>query len=174
MGKYIYLVLSRTGTLLNKAIMRFGHLEYGHISVSLDPTLTRMYSFGRIYPKFPLWGGFVEENIHEGIYEMFSNSECLILQISISEENYKKIEVELERFKEDRRSYRYNFIGIFGLKAGVAVRREKAYFCSQFVSTVLSRVGIWDKNPGLTTPVDFLSLNGGRVLYRGKAMEYPG
>ena len=43
----IYLVMSQTGTILSKAIKGVTCDQYNHISISLDPSLECMYSFGR-------------------------------------------------------------------------------------------------------------------------------
>ena len=45
-----------------------------HISLSLNEDLSPMYSFGRLNPKTPIFAGFVEENINEGLYEIKQNA----------------------------------------------------------------------------------------------------
>lgn len=171
---YVYLVLSSTRTVLSRIISRVGRMDYTHASISLDENLNVMYSFGRIYPKNPLWGGFVEENIHGGVYRLFKDTQCVVMKIPVTKMQYQKIEEELDRFRKSKNRYRYNFIGLFGARAGIPVHREKAFFCSQFVSSVLQSagLGLMGKDPALITPQDLYMGHDGFVSYRGPASQY--
>lgn len=171
--QYIYLVLSKTGTFLSKTISRYGDMEYAHASISLDSSLTKMYSFGRIYPRFPFWGGFVKEDIHGGLYHIFLDAECAVLKIPVTQAQYKKIKGELDYFIQYGKRFRYNFIGLFGVSLGFPIERERAYFCSQFVYSVLYHAGIANlrKNPGLITPRD-LMLDEKYIIYKGLVSKY--
>ncbi|MGE5633178.1 MAG: hypothetical protein ACM3TR_19090, partial [Caulobacteraceae bacterium] len=86
--KHIYLVFSKTGTWLSKTINLFCEAKYVHTSISFDSSFTKMYSFGRVDPDNPFSGGFVEENLYEGVYKKFSCCECLIYRVRITEEQY--------------------------------------------------------------------------------------
>lgn len=168
MEKHIYIVLSNTGTVLSRLIQRFGHIDYAHTSLSLIPDLSEMYSFGRIFPRNPFWGGFVVEDIHKGVYLLSNQVSCRVLKIPVNQGQYERILKELSQFKEHPH-YRYNFIGLLGLKIGKPIERERAYFCSQFVYTILYNSGVIDlkKPPGLVTPSDFLSLEDSTISYDG-------
>ena len=76
-SKNIYLVFSKTGTMFSHLISLCTHEEYAHVSLSLDNTFTKMYSFGRINPAKVLPAGFVYENIYDGVFAMFPESKCL-------------------------------------------------------------------------------------------------
>lgn len=52
-----------TGTLPGIIIKLFTRYQYSHILISLDMSLTKMYSFGRKTLFNPLNAGFVIENI---------------------------------------------------------------------------------------------------------------
>ena len=60
----VYILFSRTGTWLSRILGLFGGFKYMHSSISFDPTLKEMYSFGRIKPHNPLIGGFVKESFY--------------------------------------------------------------------------------------------------------------
>ena len=66
-NKYIYLVLTKTGTWLSKLICTFSQIKYAHSSISFDGSFTKMYSFGRTNSDNPFSGGFVEESLFEGV-----------------------------------------------------------------------------------------------------------
>ena len=44
---YLYIVLTRTNTVMSKLIQIFKNYEYTHAAISLDKGLNQMYSFGR-------------------------------------------------------------------------------------------------------------------------------
>ena len=44
MEKKIYIVLSQTGAITSKFLQMFTHDKYNHVSISLMPTLEKMYS----------------------------------------------------------------------------------------------------------------------------------
>ena len=90
-SKNIYLVFSKTGTMFSHLISLCTHEEYAHVSLSLDNTFTKMYSFGRINPAKVLPAGFVYENIYDGVFAMFPESKCLIYKVSVTEHQYHKL-----------------------------------------------------------------------------------
>lgn len=47
--KHIYIVLTRTNTLISRIIRLFMNDEYTHAAIALDKELNNMYSFGRKY-----------------------------------------------------------------------------------------------------------------------------
>lgn len=170
--KYIYIVLTRTNTLLSRAIARFGHMEYSHASLSLSPTLTPMYSFGRVYPHFPFWGAFVEEYINQGVYAMFDTVESSVLEIPVTNRQYKSIKKEIEEFREMHT--KYNLLGVVGAKIGIPIERETAFFCSQFVSILLQKGGLIspDVVTALITPMDLTHVDKAVEIYKGPISEY--
>lgn len=167
--KNIYLVFSKTGTWLSQAINLFSDTKYVHTSLSFDPTFEEMYSFGRINPDNPFSGGLVKENIHKGVYKKFSQSECLIYKVKITEEQYYNLKETLEGFLKNQNQYRYNFIGLFGVLLNMPIKRKNHYFCTQFVSELLIRSKIchFDKSPELMRPADLFKINNKEVYYQG-------
>ncbi len=68
MERCVYFVVSQTGTCFSRLLQLFNRAEYNHVSLSLDDSLDRLYSFGRQCLYFPLAAGFVREQPHYGIY----------------------------------------------------------------------------------------------------------
>lgn len=165
----IYLVLSRTGTWLSRLISLFIEVKYAHSSISFDSDFTKMYSFGRTNPNNPFFAGFVEESLYDGVYKRFSRSECIIYKLTVTEEQYDILKSEIERFLARKHEYRYNFLGLFGVLINKPVKRRNYYFCTQFVSEVLIKSGIYDtdKNPALIKPDDLVSIENKDIVYEG-------
>ncbi|USK36883.1 hypothetical protein LIS77_13090 [Cytobacillus firmus] len=57
----IYILLTDTGTLFTRLIKLYTKKPYNHASISIDPELKEVYSFGRKTAKNPFIGGFVKE-----------------------------------------------------------------------------------------------------------------
>jgi len=88
--KQIYIVVSQTGTILSRILKRITGAEYNHASLSFSPDLLTMYSFGRMHPYNPVWGGFVKESPNSGTFKRFSGTRVVVLSITVSQEKYLK------------------------------------------------------------------------------------
>lgn len=165
----IYIVYSKTGTLLSRALSLFSEVDYVHASISFDDSFTHLYSFGRKNPYNPFSGGFVVENFYEGTYSRFPRSKCYITQLEITQEQHDTLKRELEIFMEKENDYKYNFIGLFGVLFNIPLKRQDYYFCSQFVSEMLikSRIYSSDKPPELITPDDLFIIENQQFYYSG-------
>lgn len=171
--RYIYLVFTRTGSWLSRLINVFSDTKYAHSSVSFDSNFTKMYSFGRIKPENPFWGGFVEENLHDGIYKKFSHCECLIYKVGVTEEQHLLLQEQIDIFISEKEKYRYNFIGLFGILFNIPIKRQKHYFCSQFVSEILIRSNIFysEKAPELIRTNELYAIENKEIIYEGLVNE---
>ncbi|MEG2353781.1 MAG: hypothetical protein RSB70_03980 [Clostridium sp.] len=173
--KYIYLVFSKTGTLLSKAILNITKNYYSHVSLSLDSSLTEMYSFGRINPDNPLFGGLIRENIYNGVFKNFTNSECIVYKVKISNYQFYKLQKEINTFLSEQSKYKYNILGLVLLLMDKPLKRKYYYFCSQFVSELLIKSSIYksDKPAELISPNDLmLSINNKEFIYEGLVHSY--
>lgn len=167
--KELYIVFSRTGTLFSNIIAFFTQKEYSHVSISLDSSFKKMYSFGRKIPEKMLPAGFVEENLYDGVFAMFPHSRCLVYKISITSEQYEAIKNELNTFINNKDDYKYNILGTATTLINKPLSRKNYYFCSQFVSEVLIKSGIYktDKLPELIQPMDLLDIPNKTLVYEG-------
>lgn len=167
--RYIYLVFSKTGTWLARTLGVFSETKYVHASISFDDSFTKMYSFGRTNPANPFSGGFVEENIYEGVYKRCPSSKCIIYRIKITKEQYDSLKKQVESFIKLKHIYRYNFIGLFGILFNTPIKRKNYYFCSQFVYEILMRGNVYNCNkaPELVKTSDLLSIDGKELVYEG-------
>lgn len=171
MSKTIYIVLTDTGTLLSKAIGIYTRKDLNHASIAFDEQLTEMYSFGRKQRHNPFIGGFVKENAADGI---FRDATCAILSYTVSEEDYTRMRQRICQFEMNQAQYRYNFIGLFGVALNKEIQREHAFFCSQFVATVVNECGIsmFTISPNLVQPHHFAQSKCLQLIYEGNLQAY--
>ncbi|MEG0260065.1 MAG: hypothetical protein RR595_11050 [Lysinibacillus sp.] len=166
----IYIVLTETGTLLSKAIGMYTGKEMNHASISFDAELTEMFSFGRRQLHNPLSGGFLQENAESGLFEL---ADCAIYRCSVSHHQYIQMKQIIRYMYWNRERYRYNFLGLFGVMMQKELRRERAFFCSQFVATMLKVGGLpINQNPALMTPHCIAQLPYLDCVFEGKLADY--
>lgn len=166
--------MTQTGTLFSRTIKLFTKSPYNHISIGFDDHLQEIYSFGRKKPRNPLLGGFVNEGINKGVYEVYKNTKCRIYKIEINEEEYIRLEKKIELFKRRRNRYKYNLMGVIAVMFGIPVKRKYHYFCTQFVARLLhsSKIFIFNKDISLVMPEDFYYIEKAVLVYEGKLAEY--
>lgn len=172
--KNIYIVLSQTGSLPSKMLRVFTHDEYNHVSISLDPELNKMYSFGRLDAKRPFPGGFVEEGKDKGTFKRFSDVKAMVIELSVTEEKYNCIKYFIDYFLEHKQEFKYNYLGILFAFFKKNHQKGKRYYCSQFVRSCLALFDIENaiELPEMIKPMDFLKLNNKHIIYEGLLKNY--
>lgn len=171
-SREIYIVITRTGTLLSKVIGRITKDVYNHASVSLDRELRTMYSFGRVNAYNPIVGGFVMEGPDFGTFKRFHEADAIVLRVPVTEAQYEELGEYLKSMYAEKRRYHYNLPGLALAAAGICFRHENWYYCSEFVRDVLDRFAILDAGDynDIVKPEDFME--GYEVIYTGKLREY--
>ncbi len=172
--KDIYIVLSQTGTILSRIVRLFTRAEYCHSSISLDEGLRDMYSFGRLNPYNPVWGGLVRESPDRGTFRRFYKSTALLLRFSVEDEKYEEIKQDLEDMYSRRGEYGYNYLGLFLASVNKKHTGKNRFYCSEFVHYVMSEHGIYDKAllPEIVHPIDFYNAFKDREVYRGMIADF--
>ena len=172
--KKIYIVITQTGTLLSRVLKLISGAEYNHASISLAADLRTMYSFGRLNPYNPFWGGFVEESPQTGTFLRFSETRAMVLSVSVSPEQYDAIRDQLIRMMHQRRLYRYNYIALGMAALGICYTKEDCFYCSEFVREMLEegRVSGCEQLDSIVHPMHFLELPDAHLIYRGRLREY--
>ena len=139
----MFILLSNTGTLLNKGIKIYTKAPYNHASISFNRELTELYSFGRIYPRNPLIGGVVKEDIHGGTFDLFPNTTCMVYEFPLDRTQKQKMRDIVQYFEENKTELKFNITGLLGIVLQRPVyRRQDSYFCSQFVSELFIQTGL--------------------------------
>lgn len=173
-GPAVFVVVTQTGTILSRILRVVTGDAYNHASISVDDSLQTLYSFGRLHPYNPVWGGFVQESPVSGTFGRFTGTRARVLRVPVTEEQHRRIKRHLERMYRERRRYRYNYLGLVLAFFHLAYRREGCYYCSEFVKDVLVRYDVTGPEMfgEIVKPMELLELTGSREIYSGLLAEY--
>lgn len=169
--KEIYLLLTDTGTILTRLIKSYTKKPYNHASIVFDTELVEVYSFGRKTAKNPYIGGFVREDIHS---VLFKQADCAIYSLTVTNDEFQKMYQYIQKIAVEKGCYRYNFIGLFGVLFKKPIKRKNAFFCSQFVASVLKESNVinFEKDLSLVEPSDLPYSANFQLIYEGRLKDY--
>lgn len=169
----IFVLLTRTTTIVSRGIHCLTNDTYTHASLSLDPSCKKLYSFARKYEKLPLPGGLINESIYSGLLGKNVKAPCLLYRVWVSSEVYENIKADLEEMMERQDEFSYSVIGTAMCFFNREFEREKKFFCSQFVAHMLSKHGIIEltKPESLYHPIDFTKHSEFELVYSGTVGE---
>lgn len=184
--RYIYIVLSVNQTFAGWLIRTRAKLHfwdkpqgncYSHASISTDASLTKMMSFARKKINNPFISGLVEENIRAGLFiKKPGKNKIAVIQIPVTDKQYVEICRQLEIYWDMRDKLKYNFFGLFKmLICGKGASSENAFFCTQWITTILSKSGIdffENKAPFNVRPFDYYIALKHMVVYEGLTAHY--
>ena len=170
--KKIYFILTHTGTLLSKIIRKWTKDEFTHVSIALDEDLNQMYSFGRLHPYNPFWGGFVKEGIHTGTFKRFKKTEAFIYSLDITQEQYIMIKNEIKRIEEHKAEYYFNILGLLAVGFHKKIQPKHSFYCAEFVKYILESGDISTDLPIIVRPQNFKDIKNYTVVYKGKLRKY--
>lgn len=171
---FIYIVVTQTGTVLSRILKIVTKAEYNHVSISLDPSLDQMYSFGRKNAYNPIWGGMVQESPKWGTFKRFSGTKAKIIGIEIDTQDYENIKNRIEEMYSHKEDYHYNFYGLAYGYFNIPYKKDNYYYCSEFVRDILIKGKIITEIElnAVVKPIDFLSLNNYQEIYEGYLKDY--
>jgi hypothetical protein len=169
--KKIYILLTDTETILTKLIKSYTKKPYNHASIAFDAELIEVYSFGRKTAENPFIGGFVRENIDS---ILFKHANCAIYSLTITDDEFQKTYQYIQEIEAKKEHYRYNFIGLFGVLFKKPIKRKNAFFCSQFVASVLKEGGVIDfeKDLSLVEPSELTHSANFQLIFEGRLNGY--
>ncbi|WP_088549570.1 hypothetical protein [Paenibacillus aquistagni] len=168
--KTIYILLTDTGTWLSQMIKLYTRQPLNHVSIAFDRELTEVYSFGRKDPANPFIGGFVREQLYGSLIRSDHRpTQCAIYKMTVSLDVYERLRRRIRHIEHDQERYRYNFLGLIGIVFRVRIERDNAFFCSQFVASVLQYSGcdLFQKQAEWVTPEDFRQCARLEMIYCG-------
>ena len=170
--KNIYIVLTQTGTLLSRLIKGYTGCEYAHVSISLDKNLDEMYSFGRLNPYNPFWGGFIHERVNSGTFKRFKNTIAGIVELEVTDEQYNNLRNIIKKMEERINPYRFNILGLILVGFNIKYEMEDHFYCAEFLKYLFEECNIENNLPRLVAPDDFKNIKGIKYIYKGKLSEY--
>ena len=170
--KKIYIILTYTGTLLSRMIKMYTKAEYSHVSISLEKNLNKMYSFGRLNPYNPFIGGFVQEGLDIGTFKRFKKTKAEIYSIEVTSKQFNDLKNVLKEIEKNKSIYRFNTLGIFAAAFNIKLKREKCFYCAEFVKHLIESTDANILLPELIKPIDFKYLDNIELVYRGVLRNY--
>ena len=169
--KKIYIVLTYTGTILAKIIRIYTKREFSHVSIALDEDLKEMYSFGRLNPYNPFLGGFVQEGVGKGTFKRFKKTKARVYSLQVNDDQYDKVVQVIRDIQDNKLDYNFNILGLIGVILHYKVKRERYFYCAEFVKYVLEESNICTL-PDIVKPEDFKEIDNLNVVYTGQLREY--
>lgn len=139
--KTIYILLTRSGTLLSNLVYRLTGARYTHASLAFDEDLSCLYSSTRKngYTMFP--AGPSREYLDRGVFRLRPEAPCALYALEVSEEAYIRARRRANHMMAHGKLYRFNVLGLVLCAMHIRWQRRRHYFCSQFVSDVLEKSG---------------------------------
>lgn len=167
--KRVFILLSSTGTVTARVIRKLKGAGHSHVSLALEPSTDKFYSFGRRRLRNPFISGFIVENIHTGVFGKYPDSKSSLYSLEVTEEEYEDIAATIDRFITNYESAKYSFFGMFALGFGIKIKLKNKFTCSQFVANTLDHAKVLSlpKDPSLMLPKDFSNLSELRLIYEG-------
>lgn len=140
--KSIYIILTRTSTVLSSLISYMTGDTYTHASIALEKDMSSMYSFGRKRQYNPFIGGFCQENICKGIFTNCNELPYLIIQIKVTDKQYDEASFLIKTYIQNTEQYSYNYLGLLFALVGKANKCSNRFYCSEFVYDLLRQCEI--------------------------------
>ncbi|PZR52737.1 hypothetical protein DNL40_10195 [Xylanimonas oleitrophica] len=170
---HVYVVLSRSDTVLSRLIGAVTGDEYTHAALALDPGLGLMFSFGRRRAGNPFVGCFKRERLDDDVYGRARELPGVVLAVPVTPAQREAVCGQLAQFLLDSHAYRYNTAGLVSALVGRGSEDDTRFFCSEFVYHVLHRAGVCDLGVPrrLVHPQTLLGVPG-EVLFEGDLKAY--
>lgn len=159
--------------MLSRVIKLTTKDEFAHVSIALDEDLKEMYSFGRLNPYNPFFGGFVHEGIDHGTFKRFANTTLTnIYSLEVTDYQYKKLKRKIKFVSKFKEQYRFNILGLALAKFRWKLKREGCFYCAEFVKYVMDESSISNNLPDAVKPEDFKDLDNTKLHYSGMLKDY--
>lgn len=131
-SKSIFILLTRYLDRFSRAFRLLTFTQYTHASINLEGS-DEYYSFNT--------KGFRMERPFRSKNPQKTEAPCALLQLTVSEDIFEAVRSLLEDFKAEGEQYHYSFLGVLLCILGLPPKRKRYYFCSQFVSEILTLSG---------------------------------
>lgn len=174
-GNYLYIVLTRTGTVFSKVIGLVTGKRYTHVSIASDELLTQMYSFCRDKKDMPLPAGFNREDLFTEVFGACRTIPGEVYRIPVTDEQLERYKDVIRHFILNRKAYSYDVGALLPMALHIPYKTGKRFVCSVWVGFVLGKSGVCHniaKQPSLIEPEDFRCLKDAELIYRGDLKKY--
>ena len=171
--KSIYIMLTRSETILSKLVHLITRDSYTHASLSFDKNLATFYSSSRKNGRTMFPAGPCRESLSSGYYRRHDHIPCIVYELQVSDEAYDRAKREVAAIMAEAYRYHFNIIGLLLCRMGIPYHRKHYFFCSQFVSEILERSRALElsKDTSLMRPIDCARLPGLLCRFQGCISE---
>lgn len=173
--KKIYILLTRSGTLLSHLVYQITGANYTHASIAFEEDMNCLYSSTRKngYTMFP--AGPSKEFLNRGVFKLRGEMPCALYAVEVTDEAYRRAKRRADHMMAYGELYRFNLLGLILCGLHIRWKRRRHYFCSQFVSEVLEKSGAMElpKHSTLMRPNDYTKLDELTCLYEGRLSGLP-
>ena len=171
--KTIYILLTRSDTVLSRMVHFVTADCYTHVSLSFDKSLQPLYSSSRKNGRTLFPAGPCREHLQGGYYQKHGQTPCALYELPVSDEVYWSVKQGVQQIMENERDYHFNIIGLLLCQLNVPYHRKRHFFCSQFVSQVLEENGAIElpKDPTVMKPSDYMSMPELVCRFQGRLHE---
>ena len=154
---------------LNKVIYKKNHIIMH--PYPLIPNYQRYIALVGKQLETHLLAGLLKEDVDKGL---FKEANCAVYALTVNEVQLQKMNHYIKEIEAQKGEYRYNLLGLLGFLFNKPIQRKKAFFCSQFVATVLKECNIIDfgKSPSLVAPNDLQKVSKCQLVYEGELKAY--
>lgn len=158
--KTIYILLTKSETILSKIVHFVTADTYTHASIAFDENLQTLYSSSRKNGRTLFPAGPCTESLDSGYYKRHSQIPCAVYELQVSDEAYENAKQEVAQIIENAEYYHFNIIGLLLCQLSIPYHRKQYFFCSQFVSEILDRSNAitLPKDTSLMKPSDYMCL----------------
>lgn len=168
--KSIYILLTRSNTIVSNMVKLTTADRYTHVSISFEKNLTPLYSFARHYIYLPLPAGLRPEYLDRGFFKRYPRIPCALYELQVTDQAYESAKIAVENMMLDADRYKFNIWGLLLCRLSIPSHRKRHYFCSEFVSKILieSNAVTLPKKPSLMRPSDYAKLPELACLFEGR------
>ena len=127
---------------------------------------------GRLNPYIPFIGGFVHESVDHGTFKRFYKTKTKIYSLEVNEEQYEKMKNIIADINANKKDYRFNVRGMFLAVVNQKLKRERYFYCAEFVKYLLDESNLDVNLPEIVKPDDFNKIDNLQEIYTGILRKY--
>lgn len=136
--RQLFILVSQTHTGIARMIRGVCNYPYNHVSITLDPSLRRWYSFARYVQDAPLYGGLVSESLRR----LCAPERDILVRayrVEIPEQTAARLEGLLALADDPASGLIYNHFDALAGVLGFRMEIPKCYTCLSFACDILDR-----------------------------------
>lgn len=168
----VFIITTFTYTAFGKLITKFTGGKYSHAALSLDPDLSRLYSFNADQHGFSLES--IERYLKTN--EQAKDSIMAVYCVFVKKPDLENIKNTINKFLLTQFDTAYSFLNILTYAINKPLERPNSMICSQFVDFILKSIGvdITHKASSLVSPNDYNKIDNPKVykIYEGFMKDY--